>query len=215
MKYLFLLTSLVTILSFVSSAQAYEDNVQYDKQKQLAIAINYNYPAQAVENSFVEKMAKLGFKAKEEKGLLNKDKGFIVIKNAYITEISPDRMDYIIKVDRKSRKESDESVMYLIMMKDGENALIKMGAENVGKSKLFLNNMLSDIEAAHLEIQIKDQEEVVTKAEKKLNDLKDDQASLERKLKQNKEDQESTQKDIEAQKQTLELLVGKRKMPKQ
>ena len=215
MKYLFLLTSLVTILSFVSSAQAYEDNVQYDKQKQPAIAINYNYPAQAVENAFVEKMAKLGFKAKEEKGLLNKDKGFIVIKNAYITEISPDRMDYIIKVDRKSRKESDESVMYLIMMKDGENALIKMGAENVGKSKLFLNNMLPDIEAAHLEIQIKDQEEVVTKAEKKLNDLKDDQASLERKLKQNKEDQESTQKDIEAQKQTLELLVGKRKMPKQ
>ena len=212
MKNLFLLASLVTILSFVSSAQAYEDNVQYDKQKQPAIAINYNYPAQAVENAFVEKMAKLGFKAKEEKGLLNKDKGFIVIKNAYITEISPDRMDYIIRVERKSRKENDESVMYMIIMKDGENAMIKMEAENIGKTKLFLNNMLPDIEAAQLEMQIKDQEEVVARTEKKLKDLKDDQSSLEKKLQQNKEDQASTQKDIEAQKQALEILVGKRKV---
>lgn len=213
MRKLFLLLSLV--VSSVSFAQSYEDNIQFDKKKQQSIAINYNYPAQAVENSFVEKMAKMGFKAKEEKGIFNKDKGFIVFKNAYLADISTDRMDYIIKVERKSRKENDESVMYMIMMKDGENAMIKMGAENVGKAKLFLNNMLPDIEAAHLEIQIKDQEEVVAKAEKKLKDLKDDQASLEKKLEQNKGDQESTQKDIEAQKQALDILVGKRKAPKQ
>ena len=101
------------------------------------------------------------------------------------------------------------------MIKDGENAMVKMGAENVGKAKLFLNNMLPDIEAAHLEIQIKDQEEVVAKAENKLKDLKDDQVSLEKKLQQNKEDQESTQKDIETQKQALGILVGKRKVTKQ
>ena len=213
-KIIFLLVIAIS-LATASFAQAFEDNIQYDKKKQQAIAINYNYPAQAVENAFVEKMAKLGFKAKEEKGLLNKDRGFIVFKNAYVTDISIDRMDYIIKVERKSRKESDESVMYMIMIKDGENAMIKMGAENTGKVKLLLNNMLPEIEAANLELQIKTQEEVVAKAEKKLKDLKDDQASLEKRLQQNKTDQGDTQKDIETQKQSLGVLIGKRTAPKQ
>ncbi|MBI5857753.1 MAG: hypothetical protein HZB42_08880 [Sphingobacteriales bacterium] len=215
MKKIFFLTMVLFGFSFLSAAQAYEDNTQYDKKKQACIAINYNYPAQAVENAFTEKMAKMGFKAREEKGIFNKDKGFIVFKNAYVIDISADRMDYIIYVERKSRKESDESVMYLIMNKDGENALTKMGAENVGRAKLFLNNMLPDIEAAWLEIQIKDQEEVLAGAEKKLKELKDDQAGLEKKLRQNKEDQENTQKDIEEQKKVLDILVGKRKTPEQ
>jgi len=55
-----------------------------------------------VENAFVKRMEKLGYKAKEEKGILNRDKGFLVFKNAYVTDISKDRLDYIIKVERKS-----------------------------------------------------------------------------------------------------------------
>ncbi|HWR32347.1 MAG TPA: hypothetical protein VN451_02380 [Chitinophagaceae bacterium] len=215
MKKIVLSVAALITVSIASRAQAYEDNIQYDKKKQPAIAIDYNYPAKAVENAFVQKMEKMGYKAKEEKGIFNKDKGFIIFKNAFVTDISTDRMDYIIKVEKKSRKESDESVMYMIMMKDGENAMVKMAAENVGKSKLFLNNMLPDIEAAYLEIQIKDQDEIVAKAEKKLGDLKDEQASLEKKLQQNKTDQESTQKDIEAQKEALGILVGKRKGSKE
>jgi hypothetical protein len=210
MKRTFLLIAIFTA-SIVSKAQSYEGNIQFDKKKQQAIVIEHLYPAQAVENAFVLKMEKLGYKAKEEKGIFNKDKGFIVFKNAFVTEISNDRMDYIINVERKSRKESDESVLHLVMMKDGKNAMIEMDAENVGKAKLFLNNMLPEIEAAHLEIQIKDQEEVVAKAEKKLRDLKDDQASLEKKLAQNKTDQVSTEKDIESQKNSLGILIGKRK----
>jgi chromosome segregation ATPase len=71
--------------------------------------------------------------------------------------------------------------------------------------------MIPEIEAANLEIQIKDQQEIVAKAEKKLNGLKDDQVTLEKKLRENKADQEATQKDIEAQKQALGTLIGKRK----
>ncbi len=210
MKRIFLLITLFTV-SMMSSGQSYEGNIQFDKKKQQAIVIEYNYPAQAVENAIVQKMQRMGYKAKEEKGIFNKDKGFIVFKNAYMTEISNDRMDYIIKVERKSRKREDESVLYLVMIKGDENALIKMDAVNVGNAKVFLNNMLPDIEAAHLEIQIKDQEEVVAKAEKKLKDLQDDQASLEKKLQQNKLDQDNTLKDIEAQKNSLGTLIGKRR----
>ncbi|MBP6416506.1 MAG: hypothetical protein KA330_08610, partial [Chitinophagaceae bacterium] len=191
--------------------QSYEGTIQYDKKKQTAFIIEYVYPPEAVQNAFVQKMENAGFKAKEEKGILNKDKGFLVFKNAYVTDISEERMDYIIKVERKSRKESDEAVFYLVMVKGDGNAIDKMRPKEIDRAKSFLNNMLPDIEAANLELQIKVQEEVVAKAEKKLKGLRDDQVSLEAKLQQNKTDQETTQKDIEAQKQALGVLIGKRK----
>jgi hypothetical protein len=211
MKKISLLIIGLLSLSAATMAQAYEDNVQYDKKKQPAIAIDYSYPAQAVENAIVERMEKLGYRAKEEKGILNRDKGFLVFKNAYVTDISKEKMDYIIKVERKSRKESDEAVLYLIMQKDGANAMDKLEANDIGKAKVYLNNMLPDIEAANLELQIKAQEEVVAKAEKKLKGLQDDKIELERKLSENAKSQEDTIKDIEAQKTSLETLRGKRK----
>ena len=192
--------------------QSYEGTIQYDKKKQTAFIIEYVYPPEAVQNAFVQKMENAGFKAKEEKGILNKDKGFLVFKNAYVTDISEERMDYIIRVERKSRKESDEAVFYLVMVKGDGNAIDKMRPKEIDRAKSFLNNMLPDIEAANLELQLKVQEEVVAKGEKKLKGLRDDQVSLEAKLQQNKTDQETTQKDIEAQKQALGVLIGKRKI---
>jgi valyl-tRNA synthetase len=211
MKKIILLFMGVLAVSVSALAQAYEGSIQYDKKKQQAIAIDYNYSPEAVQNAIVGKLQKMGYKPKEEKGILNRDKGFLVFKNAYVTDISKERMDYFIKVERKSRKESDESTLYLVMNKDGVNAMEKMEASDIGKAKSFLNDMLPDIEAADLEIRIKDQEETVAKAEKKMSNLKADQASLEKKLNDNKTDQEATQKDIEAQKQALGVLTGKRK----
>lgn len=198
-------------ISIASMAQAYEGNIQYDKKKHAAITIDYAYPPEAVENAIIQKMEKLGYRAKEEKGILNRDKGFLIFKNAYVTDISKDKMDYIIKVDRKSRKESDEAVLYLIMQKDGENAMNKLEAYEIGKAKSYLNNMLPDIEAANLELQIKAQEEMVVKAEKKLKSLQNDKIELENKLAANVQSQDDTIKDIEIQKQSLETLRDKRK----
>ena len=194
-----------------AQSQAYEGNTDYDKKKQQAIVIDYSFPPDAVQNAIVLKMGKMGYKAKEEKGLFNKDKGFLVFKNAYITDISGDRMDIIINVERKSRKASDESVLYMIMIRNGENALLTMDPGTINNAKSFLNNMLPEVEAADLELRIKDQEETVAKAEKKLSTLKDDQVNLEKKLSDNKAEQEATQKDIEAQKQALGILMGNRK----
>ena len=211
MKPILLLFSFVMIITFSARSQAYEDNIQYDKKKQQAIAIDYSYSPEAVQNAIVQKMEKIGYKAKEEKGILNRDKGFLVFKNAYVADISRDKMDFFIKVERKSRKESDESTLYMIMNKDGENVLAKMEPDDISRAKSFLNDMLPEVEAADLEIRINDQQETVARAEKKLSNLKNDQISLEKKLSDNKTDQEATQKDIEAQKQALGVLMGKRK----
>ncbi|MCX8019821.1 MAG: hypothetical protein N2747_04935 [Chitinophagaceae bacterium] len=191
--------------------QSYESSIQYDKKKQAALAIEYPFQPQAVENAFIEKMARLGYKAKEEKGLLNRDKGFLLFKNAYIADISNERTDFYIKVERKSRKEKDESVLYMIMLRGDQNVLNSSDILSINNAKTFLNNLLPDVEAANLELEIKAAEERLAKTEKKLRDLREEQASLEKKLQQNRTDQENTQKEIETQKQALSVLQGKRK----
>ena len=104
MKSLLLITSICISSSIPVVAQSYESSIEYGKKKQQAIAIDYAYTQEAVENAIVQKIEKMGFKSKEEKGMFNKDKGFIVFKNALIPEISDSRMDYIVKTDRKSRR---------------------------------------------------------------------------------------------------------------
>jgi len=207
----FILFFIAINLTVSSFSQAFEDKVQYDKKKQACISIEYAYPPEAVQNAIIEKFRKLGYKAKEEKGILNADKGFLIFKNAYVTDISRDRYDYIINVSRKSRKDKDESELNLIIYKDDVNALDKMEAYSVGNAKTFLNDMLPEIEEANLELQIKDAETQVAKSEKKLKNLQDDKIDLDRKLDQNAKDQDETIKAIEAQKGDLENLKGKRR----
>lgn len=190
-------------------AQAYEGTTEYEKKKQPAFLIDYAYPAEAVENAVVKKMGKLGYKSKEEKGLFNKDKGFRNFREAYITEISSEKMDYVIKVESKGKK-SDAAVVYLIVLKDGVNQKVNFDAYMLDKVKTFLNNLLPDVVAENLELEITAQEDAVAKAEKKLRNLKDDETSLEKKLNENREDQRNTEKEIQAKKEALDALKARR-----
>ncbi len=192
-------------------AQPIETTVEYSKKKQRAMEISYSYPQAAVENALVEKIEKLGYKSKTEKGLFNKDKGFIVFKDVLITDVSDHSLDYIVKIERKSRKDKDESTLYLLLNKNGGDAIPDMDAFSVGKVKSFLNNLIPDIEEANLELQIKDQESTVLKAEKKHKDLQDEKASLEKKIKKVSEDMDSQLKEVENQRASLDLLKAKRR----
>lgn len=207
-----LLLSLLVVLVFenIVSAQAYEGTIEYDKKKQEAFMIDYPYPPEAVENAIIKRMSKLGYKVKEEKGLFNKDKGFLIFRDAFVTEVNDERMDYIIKVESKSRKSKDESVMYMILQKDGNNAKSAFEALQVEKAKTFLSGLQPDVIAENLELDIKAQEDAVGKAEKKLRGLKEDQNDLEKKLRKNQEDQKDTEREIEAKKQALDALKAKR-----
>jgi len=198
--------------------QAYEGKVEYDKENQPCLVMEYNFPPEAVENAFINKMDKLGYKGKEEKGMFNKDRGFRVYKDARIGEISSSRMDYIINVERKSKKEEDETVLYLLINRNGDNALTKFNTEELGNAKSFLYNLLPYIEAANLELQISGQEETLSKAEKKLRNLQDDKEDMEKKIKklqddikENEKDQEKQKEEIENQKKILDNLRDKRK----
>jgi hypothetical protein len=208
--FLCMLAALLMQLNLFS--QAYEGKIDYDKKKQSAFVIEFPYPPEAVQNAFIQRMEKLGYKGKEEKGIFNKDRGFRVYRNAFITDISDKKYDYVMQVERKSRKEKDEAILYLVVMQsNGENAIGGFDASDMQRAKSFLNDLMPDVEEANLELQIRDQEETVARAEKKLRDLQKAKDELEKKLKDNIKDQEDTSKDIENQKKVLDGLKLKRK----
>jgi hypothetical protein len=180
--------------------------------------VEYPFPPQAVENAIDQKMEKLGNKGKDEKGLFNGDKGFTTYKHVFLTDANDGAIDYIIKVERKSKREDDKSIVYMIMMKDDVNQLSLLDADANSKAKSFLNNFNPEIEAAYLEMKIKDQEEAVAKTEKKYKKLQDDQSDMESKIKklkdsldENAKNQKEVSKNIEDQKVVLEDLKATRK----
>jgi hypothetical protein len=206
------LASLLWVICVMgASAQSYEGSVEYEKKDQKAMVIEFPYSPSVVEDAIVEKMEKMGYKKKESRG-------FLVYKGAVISAISSEPADYMIRVERKSRKERDESVVYLVMSKGDENIMARSDALVNSNMKAFLNNMSPELEAFNLEREIQEQQGVVTKAEKKFKNLKEDQESLEKKMKKlqddikdNAKDQEKQQKEIEDQKKILEAMIGKRK----
>lgn len=218
MKKILLSITFLFVLAKYAGAQAYEGTVEYDKKKHRALIAEYPFPPEVVEEAIVQRLEKSGHRAKEEKGLFNSDKGAKVYKNEYVDEIHGDRMDYVIKVERKSKKESDRSIVYMIMLKDGANHIEHLDAEGLSKAKSFLNNMEPHIESTHLEIKIRGQQDVITKAEKKLKKLQDDKLKMEEQiqklqlsLEDNAKQQEEAAKDMELQQQTMESLKSKRK----
>jgi hypothetical protein len=206
-----IVTLLVLFTSTITRAQSYEGTIEYQKKDQKAMVIDFPYSPSVVEDAIVMKMEKLGYKKKESKG-------FLVYKNAVISDISSEPADYMIKVERKSRKEKDESVVYIVMNRAEENLIARSDALINSNVKSFLNGMAPHVEAHNLEVEIKKQEDAVAKAEKKLKNLVDDKETMEKKikklqddLKENAKDQETQAKEIEAQKAALEAMVGKRK----
>jgi len=194
-----------------TTAQSYEGKIDYQKKDEKAMVIEFPYPPDVVEDAIVEKMEKLGYKKKESKG-------FLVYKNAVLAEISSEPADYFIKVERKSRKEKNESVVYLVMQRNNENIIARSDTLVNSNAKTFLNKLTPDVEAFNLEKEIAEQEDAVSKAEKKLKNLQDDKDTMEKKIKKLQKDikdnlkqQEDQQKEIEKQRQVLEALKGKRK----
>jgi len=218
MRKLILFTIFLSV-SFLVKGQAHEGTIEYNKGKQACIVMEYNYPPEAVENAMRAKLLKLGYGGKEEKGMFNKDKGFRVYKETTVGEISPNKYDYAINIERKSHKEADETIVSLVIFKDDVNALSKLSKEELEKVKSFLNNLLPEVEASNLELLIGAQILTVEKADKKLKTLEDEKVQMESKIKKlqeelekNMKDQELQKKEIENQNKSLDALKGRRKV---
>jgi len=205
-------------VSFLLKAQAHEGSIEYNKGKQACIVMEYKYPPEAVQNAMRAKLLSLGYGGKEEKGMFNKDKGFNVYKETTLTDISPGKYDYVVNIERKSKKESDETILYLLILNNDVNALPLLSKEETKKAKSFLEDLTPEVEGAHIDILIAAQLGVVTNAEKKMKQLQTDSVELQKKIVKLQEEmlinskaQEAQLTEIANQKKILEAIQTRKK----
>ncbi|MEP7277915.1 MAG: hypothetical protein ABI813_04670 [Bacteroidota bacterium] len=193
--------------------QATEGSVEFQKTQQPAAVIELPYTENVVEKAISDYMSRKGNKGSDSKG-------FKTFRGFRLRDSQDYTSDLYFKIDRKSRKEKDLTVVSVVVGKSGEDIKTRSAPDNssIDGAKDLLNDMVSSIDAYNLELQIHDQDELVKKNQKKYDGLIDDQKDYEKKIKgledkleQNKRDQERQQDEIKRQRDTLETLRGKRK----
>jgi uncharacterized membrane-anchored protein len=158
----------------------------------------HDHSPSITEDAIRQKFSQMGYSAKESKGVYT-------YKAIRISEISDETFDVWLKVERKSRREKDESTVYFILSRGYENYV--KGTDDaalIAKIRQYCLSFLPLAEAQSLEVEIKDQEDKVKSTEKKLKDYEDESSSLEKRLKKLQDDIEENKKNIEKQKLEVE-----------
>jgi len=191
-KSVILFFSLVMAGMVYAQPKATEGTAVFQKTQQPAALITVPYPDGVVDEAIADFMTKKGIKS-------SSTGGYKVYRN-YNLAGNDHNSDLYFKVDRKSRSEKDLSVVSLMVAKTAEDIKTRKLTDSTGNAlagaKELLDEMAPTFEAYNLELQIKDQEAVVKKAQKKYDELVSDQKdgekkmrNLEDKLAQNKKDQ--------------------------
>ncbi|HRP33449.1 MAG TPA: hypothetical protein PKV73_16245 [Agriterribacter sp.] len=207
-------TVLVAIVcAFSASAQVSEAVVDFNKTKRTVKSMEINDAPDVVEQAIKNKMLELGYKPKTSKGWME-------FKDVDSRTIADEVTDFYVKVERKSRKEKETSVVYFFASKPGDQATPVAFAGNMLTQEGFYSTVAASTVVERLARDIAAQEDVVKKAQKKYDDLVKDQASLEKKIKglqsdleDNKKKQESQVKEVENQQKVLDQLLSKRNTP--
>ncbi|MBC8032808.1 MAG: hypothetical protein H7Y03_01585 [Chitinophagaceae bacterium] len=211
-KILLLIVIAGSSLSVMS--QAREGTLEYLKTQQPAAIIEFPYAPEVVEGAIKSEFEKQGAKISSSKGLL-------IVKNASVeTGQEKQILDLYFKIERKSRKDKDISIVYLTLGRAGENIAARTASDRYGvtESKTVLNSFAPSIENHSLGLQIIDQEEVIKKANKKYSGLQEDSVdyykrklALEQKMTDNSKQQNEQRIVLERQRQVLEALKVRKK----
>jgi len=206
--------SLLLFVGLQASAQSVSTSVKFDKTDKPALMLYLPYSQEVAEGTILTKLKEIGFEP-ESKGSLfwkqSKVNGFYAFKGVTLKGDKTELVDLYFKVDRRGSKKDNQSVMYMMTSKGGENFISDMSdASTFSSAQRFLNGFVSETASYKHTLDIKTQEETVKKAEKKLVDLVGDEkdmankiAKLQEEMKKNKEAQINQQALIEAEKRKL------------
>ncbi|MGZ3911194.1 MAG: hypothetical protein ACXVBR_13975, partial [Flavisolibacter sp.] len=201
------LAALVSALLFLvlpAYSQSTTASISYNKTSQPGLMLELPYNQDVSEGFIVTNLKKTGYEP-ETKGSLfwknNKINGFYTFKGVSLPG-ADQPVDLYFKVDKKKK---DQSVIYMLVSKGGENFINQDSSENLYTAgKNFLDGFLEQSAVYKLDLDIRNQQNSVNNAQKKLDRLRDDEKSLNKKLEQLQSDLKKNQQDQEKQQQALE-----------
>jgi hypothetical protein len=209
-----ILSLLLSVMFASASAQSVSTSVKFDKTNKPALMLYLPYSQEVAEGTILTKLKETGFEP-ESKGSLfwknNKVNGFYAFKGVTLRGEKTELVDLYFKVDRRGSKKDNQSVMYLLTSKGGDNFINDASdAGTFSAAQKFLNGFVGETASYKHTLDIKTQEEAVLRAEKRLTDLRDEEIDLQNKitklqedLKKNKEAQVNQQSQIETERKKL------------
>ena len=197
-------------LNLASFSQAHEAFIRFDEKYRSGVIVNIPYPTDVVENAINERFAKEGYKG-------NTSKGWTVYRNVKLKSLGDDALDVYVKVERKSRQEKDVSEVSIIVAR-GYSNFVESGSNVLKSSGIFVADVEPLAASMNLELDIKAQDEILKKSQKKYNELVTDSLDLDRKKKkledglvENSKKQGEQRDDIIKQQAILDQLKARRK----
>jgi hypothetical protein len=203
----------VLLIANLIYGQAREGTVTYNKNALSAAVIELPYSPDAVNAAMNDYLSKKG----KSKG--TDLKGFSTFRNTEVLAYDSTNADLYFKIERKSRQEKNASLVSLLLSSPkADMATPNIRYLNMEEAKDYLNGLVPAIQAYNLELEIKEQNEVIKKAEAKYkslvndgDDLEKKRSAIEKKIAENKQDIQSQGNEVEAQKQKLAAWVSTRK----
>jgi hypothetical protein len=214
-----LLPTLFLAFCLNASAQSVSTSIKFDKDNKQGLMLYLPYSQEVAEGTILTKLKEIGFEPQTSGSLFwknNKVNGFYVFKGVVLKGDTPQVVDLYFKVDRRGSKKDNQSVMYMLTSKGNENFVSDMtDAVTYTAAQNFLNGFTTETASYKHTLDIQAQEETVKKAEKKLQDLQDEEKDLNKKitklqedLRKNRETQISQQTTIESERRKLDELKG-------
>jgi hypothetical protein len=174
MKTILLLLSLFSI-TLAQSQEVIESKTEFQKTAQPSVMVELPYSPDVVEDAIKDYFNRIGVKPDDSRG-------FQVFRSTKLGLTDAWNSDLYFKVERKSRKEKDESVIYFFATPEKQQPNLRKPGDNYGVdgARSFMKSMLPSIDSYNLQVQIAMQEEEVRKAEKKYQRIMDDGDDLDK-----------------------------------
>lgn len=198
----FLILMMATLCSTFACAQGVQSGtLQYNGANYPCDKIEFNLPPAETQQLIQDMMKSKGYNP--EKG-----KNYLVYRNVNLPESADgEANDLIIKVERKDRKQPGVSVVSLITARHGEVPAekVKGGGKTLASvttstaAGSFLRSFQPQVDNQAHNLLVLAKSDEIRKAEKKLADLKKEQAKLEKKIQELQGDLQTNIKDQDGQ----------------
>jgi hypothetical protein len=195
-----------------TAVRHYPGKVKYQKTEQDATIFELPYPKDEVEAGMKKMLGERGIKPREHNG-------FWEAKNVKILKLNSKVYDAYYKIEKDGKTASK---VYMILTEPGEDVVARTSSHAViaaaAGGTALAASVGSSMNDNNFDLRVKDQEADIKSAEKKYQNLLDDQKKLQKKmtdlqteLDKNTTDQTRLQQEIEAKKKILEdFKAGKK-----
>ena len=203
------LTAILLAAFSPAFSQSTSSRIEIDKKVQPGLQLELANNTDLAEGTLLQKLKETGYKPETSGSMFwkkTKHDGFYVFSGVQLPDLNNQKLDLYFRIDRKSKKEKDKSVMHMLVSKGYDN-FVSMESDSATfiASMKFLDGFVANTATYSLLQDIGLQEKVLIAAEKKMNNLQDDDKSLRKKIEQLNADLVSNQSAIE--KQAAEVAV--------